>query len=384
MISLEDIKNAAARLKGVATVTPLIYSYFLSDFTGANVYLKLENLQRTGSFKMRGSYNKLFQFEGANQKFITASAGNHAQGVALAAKLLGLKATVVMPETASLVKILAVQNYGAEVILKGNVLSESLVYAKELGKKSGALMIHPYDDEQVVAGQGTIGLEIFEDLKDFDGIFIPVGGGGLVSGIAAALRESGREKTKIIGAQVANKFRTIADGIAVKDIGKITGALVKKYNVELMSVADEEIIQALLFMLEKEKVLAEGAGAASLAGFLARKKEFKNRNVVIVVSGGNIDSLFLEKLISEGLVLNGRIMNLEVELIDAPGALAEFATLLSQEKVNIIEIHHNRERKNLSFGRTKAEALLEVMGDLHQKRIFQLLKKRNYNPKIMQ
>ncbi|MGH7889238.1 MAG: threonine ammonia-lyase, partial [Thermodesulfobacteriota bacterium] len=342
MVSLEEIKQAAKELKDVVYKTPVTYSYSLSELSGANVYLKLENLQRTGSFKIRGAYNKLHKLSRTTRAgVIAASAGNHAQGVALAAKLLGMKSTLVMPEGIPINKIVAVKHYGAEIVLCGNNFDEAYKHARELEDKSGDSFIHAFDDADVIAGQGTIGLEIIESLKNVEAVFVPVGGGGLISGVSIAIKEKD-PRIKIIGVQSKSapsmfhslkkgsvvetgSAQTIADGIAIKKVGELTLQIVKKYVDEIITVDDNEIEEALLLLTERKRIVVEGAGASGLAGLFKTKKEFNRKNVLVLISGGNIDINVLAKIIERGLVKNGRFVRLVLELPDIPGSLGKLS-----------------------------------------------------------
>ncbi|HEX9831070.1 MAG TPA: threonine ammonia-lyase [Thermodesulfobacteriota bacterium] len=397
MVRLTDIKQAAKRLKDVVYKTPITYSYSLSEISGANVFLKLESLQRTGSFKIRGAYNKLCKLNGTDRRVIAASAGNHAQGVALAAKLLGMKANLVMPEGTPINKIVAVRHYGADVFLHGNTFDDAYAYARRLEKESGDLFVHAFDDPDVIAGQGTIGLEIIESLKDVESVIVPVGGGGLISGVSTAIKEK-NPRIKIIGVQSKNapsmsislkkgtivetgSGQTIADGIAIKKAGTLTFEIAKKYVDDIISVDDNEIEDALLLLTERKRIVVEGAGAAALAGLLKRKNKFRKRNVLILVSGGNIDINILAKIIERGLVKNGRFIRLIVDLPDIPGSLGQLTSLLGSLKANIVQISHDRFSRNLPINRAIVEISLETKGFEHQREIIMLLREKGYKTK---
>ncbi|MGH7792007.1 MAG: threonine ammonia-lyase, partial [Thermodesulfobacteriota bacterium] len=394
MVRLTDIKQAAKRLKDVVYKTPITYSYSLSEISGANVFLKLESLQRTGSFKIRGAYNKLCKLNGTDRRVIAASAGNHAQGVALAAKLLGMKANLVMPEGTPINKIVAVRHYGADVFLHGNTFDDAYAYARRLEKESGDLFVHAFDDPDVIAGQGTIGLEIIESLKDVESVIVPVGGGGLISGVSTAIKEK-NPRIKIIGVQSKNapsmsislkkgtivetgSGQTIADGIAIKKAGTLTFEIAKKYVDDIISVDDNEIEDALLLLTERKRIVVEGAGAAALAGLLKRKNKFRKRNVLILVSGGNIDINILAKIIERGLVKNGRFIRLIVDLPDIPGSLGQLTSLLGSLKANIVQISHDRFSRNLPINRAIVEISLETKGFEHQREVIMLLREKGY------
>ncbi|MGH7885532.1 MAG: threonine ammonia-lyase, partial [Thermodesulfobacteriota bacterium] len=324
MIRLKDICAASKRLKNVIHDTPLMYSHALSELSDSNIYLKLENLQRTGSFKIRGAYNKIYKIRKHTKQVIAASAGNHAQGVALAAKILGLKATLVMPVGTPINKVLAVKKFEAEVILNGNNFDESLKFAQGIEKKSNVSFINAFDDVDVICGQGTIGLEIANQLKDVDTVLVPVGGGGLISGVAVALKEL-NPKISIIGVEAKNaasmsvslkkkkivepkNTKTIADGIAVIRVGDITFDITQKYVDDVIVVSENEIEDALMILVSKKRIIVEGAGAVGLSGLLKRKNRFKNKNTAIIISGGNIDINVLNKIIDRGLQKEGRIV----------------------------------------------------------------------------
>jgi len=396
MVTLKEIKRAAKRLKDVAYKTPVTYSYSLSELLGANVFLKLENLQRTGSFKIRGAYNKLYNLRGITKKVIAASAGNHAQGVALAAKLLGMKAILIMPEVTPINKILGVKHYGAEVFLYGNTFDEAYGYAKQLERESGDAFIHAFDDPDVIAGQGTIGLEIMKSLRNVEVVFVPVGGGGLISGVSIAIKEK-NPRIKIIGVQSkgapsmivsmrkgrvveTSSAQTIADGIAIKKVGTITFEIVKKYVDDMLSVDDNEIEEALLVLTERKRIVVEGAGAVGLAGLFRLREEFHGKNALILISGGNIDINILAKIIERGLVKNGRFIRLIIELPDVPGSLGKLASLLGSVKANIVQIYHDRFSRNLPIDRAFVEISLETKNFEHQKEIIKLLRENGYRP----
>jgi len=394
MPTIKDIKKASTRLKNVIHETPLVYSYAMQELIGANVYFKLENLQRTGSFKIRGAYNKLYQVRNKNNSVIAASAGNHAQGVALSSRLLGLKAKVIMPEGTPINKMISVKHYGGEVMLHGANFDESLEYALAESENEGSTFIHAFNDEDVIAGQGTIGLEILKNLKDVDAVFVPIGGGGLISGIAIALKEA-NPKIKIFGIQTENipsmvealkkkkpvevpSKGTLADGIAVKKAGDITLKLVQKYVDDVFTVNEDEIEDSLLILASKKRLVVEGCGGVGLAGLMKRHKKFKNKNVVVLISGGNIDINILSKIIDRGLNQQGRLMRMDLELPDIPGALGILSTLIGDLKGNIIHILHDRMTEGLALNRAIVEITLETRNQEHQKEIAGVLKRNGY------
>lgn len=396
MVTLSEIKDAANLIAGKAIRTPLIFSPTLSKMTEAQVFLKLENLQKTGSFKSRGATYKIFKriAEIGPEGVVAASAGNHAQGVALAAKQAGLHATIVMPEWASLTKQEATRGYGGEVILKGASIGESISCALDLSR-TGKTFVHPYDDPDIIAGQGTIGLEIIEDLPDVDAVIVPIGGGGLVSGIATALKEL-RAETKIFGVQAAacpsaaqalktGKLtevaakKSIADGIAVKQIGELNFSIIQQKVDDIALVEEDQIAAAMLMLLERKKVLAEGAGvvplAAILSGHIPLAKESK---VVLVISGGNVDSPLVGRIVRKGLFRNGRLMRFAVILDDVPGALAHILTLIARQKANVLHIDHTRSGRYMPIDISLVELELETRGSEHIQEILDELSSAGY------
>src|SRR3990170_8115439 len=360
MVTLENIKEAQKNIRDYIHKTPLVYSNSISNMTGLQVYIKVENLQKTGSFKIRGATNKILNMS-AEEKMngvVTASAGNHAQGVALAANRLGIKATVVMPERASISKQLATKGYGAEVILHGNSFDEALKYAKTIERDRNYKFIHTYDDNDLIAGQGTIGLEILEDLPDVDSVVVPIGGGSLISGISIAVKEKKRD-TQIVGVEAkaaaamylsrqsgkntpVTSLHTIADGIAIKRIGDITFPIIQQKVDEIVTVEEEEIAAAILLLMERKKIVVEGAGAVPLAAIMDSKTRIKGKKVALVLSGGNIDMNILDRVIEKGLVKSGRVLRIEVELIDTTDAIARLTSIIAGKKANILHIVHDR------------------------------------------
>jgi threonine dehydratase len=396
MVTLKEIEEAAKILKEVVYKTPVVYSYSLSELSGANIFLKLENLQRTGSFKIRGAYNKLYKLSGTAKNVIAASAGNHAQGVALAAKLLGMKATLVMPEGTPINKILATKHHGAEIILYGSTFDDAYRYAKQLEKNSGGIFIHAFDDLEIIAGQGTVGLEVIDSLPNVEVGFVPIGGGGLIAGVSVALKER-NPKIKIIGIQASNapsmvlsrikgkvveisSAQSIADGIAVKKVGAIPFEIVQSYVDDIFTVDENEIEDALLLLTERKRIVVEGAGAVGLAGLFRRKEDFYKKNTVIIVSGGNIDINILAKIIEKGLIKRGRFMKLEIELPDVPGSLGKLTTLLGTAKANIVQIFHDRFSRDLPIDKAIVELSLETKSYEHQEEIHRLLIENGYKP----
>jgi len=400
MIPLDDIRKAAAILDGRVLRTPLVRSATFSRMAGADVYLKLECFQTGGSFKVRGATYKLILRRGeiGPGGVVAASAGNHAQGVALAAEAAAVPATIVMPVWASIGKQEATRSYGAEVILAGESLAESISIAKDMAE-DGRTFIHPYDDPDIMAGQGTIGLEILEDLCDPDVVVVPVGGGGLVGGIASAIKAV-RPQTKIVGVQAAacpsafeslqegrrvavEARRSIADGISVKEIGEANYPIIRDHLHEVVLVEEEEIARAVLALLERKKVLAEGAGAAPLAALLSSKFEVpKGGKVVLVVSGGNLDPPLLERVIRQGLLKNGRIMRFSACIDDVPGSLSRLLGLVAERGGNVLSIHHARGGRGLSLFKTRVEVEVETRSFDQIEDIAEALKAKGYDIKL--
>lgn len=396
MITLEDIRQAAHRLGDKVLRTPLIYSPSLSERFNAHIYLKLENLQKTGSFKIRGATNKILAERNAigPAGVVAASAGNHAQGVALAATQAGLPAAIVMPEWASISKQEATRSYGGQVIISGQNVGESLDKARDLAR-NGAMFVHPYDDPMVIAGQGTIGLEILDALADADLVLVPVGGGGLIAGIATAVRAI-RPAARVVGVQAAacpgaaqafaegrrvtvGGQSSIADGISVKQIGQMTFEIMRRQVESVLTVDEAQIASAILMLLERKKVLAEGAGAVSLAALLAGAiKISEGSKVVLVISGGNLDSPLLGRIISQGLVKHGRIMRFGIQLDDTPGSLARLLTLVADLKANVLRIYHDRYVRNQPLYKTRVELELETRGIEHMVAVAAGLKEAGY------
>jgi len=395
-----EIEAAKVKVDQAIFRTPMIVSDALSHLTGKEVYLKLENLQKTGSFKIRGAYHKLSRLNPSMRKrgVIAASAGNHAQGVALASSLLGVRSTMVMPQGASLAKQMATRSYGGEVILYGQDVDEALRYAKGLAGKEKAF-IHPYDDEEVIAGQGTLGLEILEEVPDVEGIIVPVGGGGLISGIATIVKKR-RPRVKIIGVQSSHvpsalaslrKKRiveveaepTLADGIAVRRVGEITFPIIQKRVDEIVTVEEDEIASAILLLMERKRIVAEGAGATPVAALLSKQVKIKPRKLVLVISGGNIDVHLLDRIIEKGLTQTGRMARLEVFLRDVPGSLSKLTGLVAQHHANILHIIHERAAMDIPIGFSKVILILETRGPDQIREIKKGLKEKGYAVQIL-
>lgn len=395
-----EIEVARNKIRRAILQTPMIYSDTFSKLTGKEVFLKLENLQKTGSFKIRGAYYKLSRFTPSMKKrgVVAASAGNHAQGVALASSLLGIHSTIVMPEGVSLAKQMATRAYGGEVILFGQNTDEALHYAKKL-TEGGKFFIHPFDDEQVIAGQGTIGLEIIEEVPEVEAIIAPIGGGGLISGIAAIAHQK-KPNVKIIGVQSAqvpsaffslkrNKMvevkarPTLADGIAIRRVGEITFPMIQKGVDEIITVNEDEIASAILLLMERKRIVAEGAGATPLAALLSRKWKTRWKKIVLVISGGNIDFHLLDRIIEKGLAQTGRLIRLSILLRDVPGALAKLSDSVAQHHANILHIIHERATKDIPIGFSKVILVLETRGPDHIREIKKGLEGKGYSLQML-
>ncbi|MBI4823110.1 MAG: threonine ammonia-lyase [Nitrospirae bacterium] len=393
MLTLSDIKSASQAIKPYIYKTPLIYSDSLSKRLGADVYLKCENLQRTGSFKVRGAFNKIIGIaKGAKKTLkgvITASMGNHAQGVAYAASTVGVKAKVVMPKGVSIVKEEAVRSYGAEVVLYGENLKDALSYANA---QKDYTFIHPYDDEDIISGQGSIGIEISDEMDNIDFALVPVGGGGLISGVAVALK-SILPHTLVIGIQTESatsalsSFRkkkliesvplpTLADGIAVGRVGKLPLKIMQRFVDDMVFVHEGSIAKAILLFLERKKLVVEGAGAVPLAYCLEDGNRFKGKRIVLLISGGNIDFTLIDRIIHRGLIESRRIGIFEVVISDTPGSLHAVTGIISAERGNILNVIHNRLSGDIPIGKTKVQFTVELKNKEHLDKIISALKSK--------
>jgi threonine dehydratase len=380
VIGLADVVAARERVNGAIYNTPCPHSQMLSGLTGQQVYLKLENLQMTGSFKERGALNRIAMLtpEQAARGVVAASAGNHAQGVAYHATKRGIRSFIVMPLATPLVKVTATRGFGAEVVLFGANYDEACEEATRLCAAGGMTFIHPFDDAAVMAGQGTIGLELLEQVPRLEAVVVPIGGGGLIGGVACAIKES-KPEVRVIGVQTARlpsmlaaveKHRpvtiepatTIADGIAVRRAGDVTLPLVERYVDEIVTVEEDEIASAILMLLEREKTLAEGAGAAALAALLQNKTSLNGAHTAVMVCGGNIDVTLLSRIIERGLVQDGRLIRLRIHLLDKPGALAELTRLIANHRANIVDTLHNRAYYGVNLGDTVIDITMETRG----------------------
>ena len=385
MLTLDKIYHAAFVLKGIARTTDILSSSSLKPST--HMYLKTENLQVTGSFKVRGAYYKISQLTDEQKKagVIACSAGNHAQGVALSATKNGIKSVVCMPDGAPISKVEATKGYGAEVVLVPGVYDDAYNKALELQKEKGYTFVHPFDDEDVIAGQGTIGLEILNQLENIDAVVVPIGGGGLISGVAFAIK-SLKPEIKVYGVQAANApsmyesikkkeqitldtVSTFADGIAVKHPGDNTFKIVSQYVDEVVTVSEDEIAMAILTLMERQKLIAEGAGATSVAAVLSDKVPVEGKNVVCVVSGGNIDVNILSRVLTRGLKSSGRNVNMQIALEDKPGQLVLVSTIISQCGGNIINVRYERSDLNMPISSCYLTIAMETKNFDHIKLI---------------
>jgi threonine dehydratase len=394
-VTLADIQGAREALRGVSVYTPMEESRWLSAFAGGPVSLKCENLQRTGSFKARGAYVRISRLseEERAHGVVAASAGNHAQGVALAAQLLGIKSTVFMPEGAPIPKEKATRGYGADVVFHGRYLENALEAALKFSAETGAVLIHPFDHADIVAGQGTVGLEILEQVPEVETVLVPTGGGGLLAGIAIAVK-SLRPDVRVIGVQAEGAaaypgslaaghpvplehMTTMADGIAVGRPGDITFAAVRDHVDEILTVSEDSLSRALLALLERAKMVVEPAGAAAVAAMLDRPTEFTTPTVALL-SGGNIDPLLLGKVIRHGMAAAGRYLNLRVCIPDLPGGLANLLTEVSGAGANVLEVVHERISPSLHLDEVEVHLQLETRGEQHAEKVTSRLRDRGY------
>ncbi|MFN0160981.1 MAG: threonine ammonia-lyase [Burkholderiales bacterium] len=381
MITIEDVDAAARELVGHVVETPCLHSRTLSEITGAQVYLKFENHQFTASFKERGALNKLASLSAKERAcgVIAASAGNHAQGVAYHAGRLGIRCVIVMPRFTPDVKVEMTRRFGAEIVLHGDDFDAARTHALALAEEHGACFVHPYDDTKVIAGQGTLALEMLRQQPDLDTLLVAIGGGGLISGIAVAARAL-RPAIEVVGVQMtrfASMYcalkgetrpfgpATIADGIAVKEPGRITKSIIERLVGDILLVDEGDVEQAIVLLLEIEKTVVEGAGAAGLAALLRHAERFRGRKVGLILCGGNIDPLTLAALIERGLVRSGRLARIRVELRDLPGGLARVATVIGESNANIEEVHHQRAFSDLPVNSAQVEFVLKTRNPAH-------------------
>ena len=396
-LPLREVELAAKRLKNTIHKTNLEKSTTFSNMTGGDVYLKFENQQKTGSFKIRGASNKIAALveRGELKSVVASSAGNHAQGTAYASKVHGIPATICMPKSTPIAKVEATKGYGANVVLHGDCYDDAYSKALEIVEKEGATFIHPYDDLEVMAGQGTIGIEILEDLPTVDMILVPVGGGGLLAGVAACIKQI-NPRVKVVGVQaegapaVAMSFaekkyistdysRTIADGISVKNPGKKTVELINKYADDVVTVSESEISEAILHLIERTKQVVEPAGATTLAAVLSGKVDVKGKKTVCVLSGGNIDVSFITRIIELGLSSRGRKIKFRATLLDIPGSLEHLSRVLSEANANIIMVQYDRMSKDLDPNEAIIHIACEVGGTDHGKKVIKALEVNGYS-----
>ncbi len=397
MIHFKKIEDAQKRIENVVMNTPFSFAPHLSELTKSKVYLKKENLQNTGAFKLRGAYNKIATLSEQERisGVVAASAGNHAQGVAFSAAKFGIKAVIVMPESTPLTKVNGVKHYGAEVILQGANYDEAYAYALAYGAKNQLTFVHPFEDVEVIAGQGTVALEILEVANDLDAVVIPVGGGGLIAGMASAIKAK-NPNIEVIGVSAlgapafkqsfdlkktvdSTNVRTIADGIAVRDTSEITLSHALEAVDRMICVDDEEIASAILFLLERQKLVVEGAGAVGVAALLHHKlPHLKNKKVAVVLSGGNMDVTLLSVIIEKGLLKSGRKMKVTVTLVDKPGSLKRFTEILEELNANIVHIAYDRTSISLDYGDANVTVHMETKGKEHQADIYRALKNEGY------
>ncbi|KAB1186739.1 MULTISPECIES: threonine ammonia-lyase [Haloferax] len=402
MLSLSDVQDARERVEAVARRTPLEYSHTFSDMTGAEVHLKLENFQRTGSFKIRGAMNRITTLSEEEQRagVVTASAGNHAQGVALAATRAGVDSKIVMPEYAPITKVKATERYGGDVVLHGADYDEAQTKAHELEAAEGRTYVHAFDDEYVMAGQGTIGLEIVEDCPDLDTVVVPIGGGGLISGIATAIKEQ-HPDVRVVGVQAEqassaadsltkgsvqeiDEVDTIADGIAVRRMGDKTFEVIQERVDEVVTVSDEEIAVALMYLLERSKTLVEGAGAVALAALIFEKFDYEADEVIVpALCGGNIDMNTLTTVVMRGLVETGRYLKIRTELKDRPGSLEQLIQIIAEKKANIYAVRHDRTSRKIALNATEVEIDLEMRGPEHVDTLLAALRGEGYEVEVL-
>lgn len=403
-ITLQDVEEARAIVGRVALNTPLQTSRFLRDFTGApKLYMKCENLQRTGAYKLRGAYLRMTQLtdEEKARGVVAASAGNHAQGVAFAARELGIKATIFMPRGVALPKLQATRSYGADVVLSGVVVEEALRAAKEFAEATGAVYIHPFDHREIIIGQGTIALEMLDEAPDIETLIIPIGGGGLISGVALAAKQRAAKEgraIRVVGVQAANAAAyppsltagkpthidvkpTIADGIAVGIPGILNFDVVREYVDEVVTVSEDDIAKAILLLLERAKLVVEPAGAVGVAAIISGKVQ-SDGPAATILSGGNIDPMLLQRVISHGLAASDRYLKLRIMLPDRPGQLARTAELVSEADANVVEVLHTRHGSGLQINEVELELHIETRGQDHRDEVVQKLRDAGYTLRL--
>ncbi len=401
--TLADFEHARDRIAAVTHVTPLETSNYLEKILGSRVLLKCENLQRTGSYKIRGAYNRLSLLtdEEKAKGVVAASAGNHAQGVALAARELGIRATIFMPVGVPLPKLQATKDYGADVVLRGHTVDEPLRAAAEFARTTGAIFIHPFDHADIIAGQGTLGIELYAQCPEVDTVVVPIGGGGLISGVASAIKQraalDGRT-VRIIGVQAANAspyplslekgapvqitiLPTIADGIAVSKPGELNFEIVRRVVDDVVTVSEDDMAQALLVLLERAKLVVEPAGAVGVAAILSGQVTASGTTVVIL-SGGNIDPMIMERVISHGLAASNRYLQLRIPLPDRPGQLARVSALIAECSANVVEVLHTRHGGGLLISQVELELHIETRGPEHAELVLERLRDEGFEPRV--
>ena len=395
-VTFEMIQEAQLNLKGIIKETDLLFAEKLSEDTGVDLYLKLENLQKSGSFKIRGAYNKMLHLTEEEKAcgVVASSAGNHAQGVAISATSLGINATIVMPKNAPFAKISATKQYGAEIILEGNIYDEAYAKASTIQKETGAVFVHPFNDPYVIAGQGTIAIEMLEANPDLEVIIVPIGGGGIAAGIALAAKTI-KPEIKVIGVQSENApsmyeaiqtskietiqvTRTIADGIAVARPGDLTFPMIQQYVDEIITVSDSELSEAFLFLLENCNLVCEGAGVVSVAALINHAEKFKGMTVGAVLSGGNIDINLIESVINHALVAAGRRSQIKTVISHQPGELTRLLACISDMGGNVLSIYQNRNRKGISMYQMGVTVVIETIDAEHKAEIFDKLTQYGY------
>ena len=402
-LTLADFEQARAIVSQVAEVTPMESSRYLADLLGSPAFLKCENLQRTGSYKIRGAYHRLSKLtaEERARGVVAASAGNHAQGVALAARELGIKATIFMPIGVPLPKLSATRDYGADVVLRGHIFDETALAARAFADESNAVFIPPFDHIDIIAGQGTLGLEIFDQVPDVDTIVVPIGGGGLISGVASVAKQRAAQlgrPVRIIGVQAANAAAypvslqsgeptvitttpTIADGIAVAKPGLLNFDFVREYVDEVVTVTDDEAAKALLVLIERAKLVVEPAGAVGVAALLSGQIA-NTGTTVFILSGGNIDPLMMERVISNGLAASERYLRLRIPLPDRPGQLARTSAIIAEQNANVVEVLHSRHGSGMQISHVELELHIETRGPEHADRVLAALRAEGYEPRV--
>ena len=396
---LEKIKEARENIRDVITKTPLLYSNVFSKSSNNNVYMKCENLQLTGAYKIRGALNKIISLseEEKAKDVICSSAGNHAQGVAYASSLMGVESCIVMPQTTPYLKVESTKNYGGNIVLHGKCYDDAFIKAKTIEEEEGKVFIHPFNDMDVIYGQGTIALEIFEEINNLDYILVPIGGGGLISGISLAAKAL-NPNVKIVGVQAEgassmalsiqkdkvctlDSVNTIADGISVKTPGDKTFEIVREYVDEIITVSENDIVESFLLLVEKHKLVAEASGVVTLAAL--KKLKAKNKNVCCILSGGNIDMLTISTLINNGLVSKGRLFCFSVELKNVPGELLKISEILAKENANVVKLEHNQFKAINRIHNVLLEVTVETNGHEHIEKIINSFERDKYSIKIM-